>query len=138
MTARFRSLESTVLGLLFTITAVNYLDRQTLPVVAPLLREQLALSTTRYSTVVFLFLLGYTIGQTLEGKVIDRIGTRLGMFLCVTLWSVLSILHSLAGGLMSLGILRFLLGISEAGSGMIVCAVVVIVAVVPRTGTQAG
>jgi MFS transporter, ACS family, hexuronate transporter len=116
ITCRLCSIESIVVGLLFSVTAINYLDRQTLSVVAPLLGKQLSLSTTGYARVVFLFLLGYTVGQTLDGKVIDKIGTRLGMLSCVASWSVISILQSLVAGAASLGILRFLLGTAEAGN----------------------
>lgn len=107
---------SIVLILLFSVTAINYLDRQTLSVIAPILHNQISLSTTGYSHIVFMFLLGYTIGQSLDGKFIDKVGTYLGMSYCVALWSIVSVLHSLAVGVLSLGILRFLLGIAEAGN----------------------
>ena len=115
-TSRSCSRGSIVLGLLFSVTGINYLDRQTLSVVAPLLQQRLSLTTIGYSRVVFLFLLGYTIGQTVDGKIIDRIGTRLGMMYCVALWSVVSMFHSVVTGVVSLGILRFLLGGAEAGN----------------------
>ncbi|MGH9326279.1 MAG: MFS transporter [Terriglobia bacterium] len=105
-----------VLALLFSVTAINYLDRQTLSVIAPLLQKQLSFSTVGYSRIVSLFLLGYIIGQTLDGKLMDKVGTRLGMLYCVTLWSVVSMFHSLITGVVSLGVLRFLLGIAEAGN----------------------
>lgn len=115
-TPGFPSGRSIVLALLFAVTAINYLDRQTLSVVAPLFQKQLSLSTIGYSHVVFLFLLGYTLGQTLDGKFIDKVGTRLGMLYCVSLWSAVSMLHSLTTDVISLGVLRFLLGIFEAGN----------------------
>ncbi len=114
-TPTFRS-HRIVLALLFSVTAINYLDRQTLSVIAPLLQKQLSFSTIGYSRVVFLFMLGYTIGQTLDGKLMDKLGSRLGMFYCVALWSVVSMLHSLVTEVVSLGILRFFLGIAEAGN----------------------
>lgn len=105
-----------VLVLLFAVTAINYLDRQTLSVIAPLLQKRLSFSAIGYSRVVFLFLLGYTIGQTLDGRIIDKIGSRMGMFYCVALWSVVSMLHGLVTEVFSLGILRFFLGIAEGGN----------------------
>lgn len=105
-----------VLAMLFSATAINYLDRQTLSIIAPILHRQIGLTTIDYSRVVFIFLLGYTLSQTLAGKVIDSIGTRLGMLLCVALWSVVSILHGLVVGVMTLGLLRLLLGLAEAGN----------------------
>jgi MFS family permease len=54
--------------------------------------------------------------QTLAGRLIDKTGTRLGMLVCVATWSVVSMLHGLSTGVLSFGILRFLLGIAEAGN----------------------
>jgi MFS transporter, ACS family, aldohexuronate transporter len=105
-----------VLAMLFSATAINYLDRQTLSIIAPILHRQIGLTTIDYSRVVFIFLLGYTLSQTLAGKVIDSIGTGLGMLLCVALWSVVSILHGLVVGVLTLGLLRLLLGLAEAGN----------------------
>jgi len=105
-----------VLAMLFSATAINYLDRQTLSIIAPILQHQIGLSTIDYSRVVFIFLLGYTISQTLAGRIIDSIGTRVGMLLCVALWSMVSILHGLVVGVLTLGLLRLLLGLAEAGN----------------------
>ena len=84
--------------------------------VAPLLRQQLSFSAIGYAHVVFSFFLGYTIGQALDGKLIDKIGSRRGMLACVALWSVVCMFHGLAVGVVTLGILQFLLGIAEAGN----------------------
>jgi len=111
-----RGYERIVLALLFAATAVNYLDRQALSVVAPVLAKQISLSSIDYSLVIFLFLLGYTISQALAGRLIDRTGTRLGMWLCLATWSVVSMLHGLSAGVVSFGILRFFLGMAEAGN----------------------
>ncbi len=111
-----RGYQRIVLALLFAATAVNYLDRQALSVVAPVLAKQISLSAIAYSRVIFLFLLGYTISQAYAGGLIDKTGTRLGMWLCVGAWSVVSMLHGLSAGVVSFGILRFLLGMAEAGN----------------------
>ena len=104
------------MALLFSATAVNYLDRQALSVVAPVLAEQISLSSMDYSRVIFVFLFGYTISQALAGRLIDKTGARVGMWLCVATWSVVSMLHGLSVGVVSFGILRFLLGVAEAGN----------------------
>ncbi len=62
------------------------------------------------------FMIAYAIGQTVTGKMMDAIGTRLGMAVSIVGWSISIALHSLAKGLTSFGIFRFLLGISEAGN----------------------
>src|SRR5205807_7246324 len=87
-----------MIALVFFATVINYLDRQTLSVAAPALREQFHMSNQEYSRVVFAFLLAYTISNGFSGTVIDRLGTRLGYALCIAVWSAAAILHSLAPG----------------------------------------
>jgi MFS transporter, ACS family, hexuronate transporter len=100
----------------FWATVINYLDRQTLSVAAPVLREQFHMSNVEYSRVVFAFLLAYTLSNGISGPVIDRLGTKLGYALCMVWWSVAALLHGFATGGLSLGMFRFLLGIGEAGN----------------------
>jgi ACS family hexuronate transporter-like MFS transporter len=105
-----------MIALVFFATVINYLDRQTLSVAAPVLREQFHMSNQEYSRVVFAFLLAYTISNGFSGTVIDRLGTRLGYALCIAVWSAAAMLHSLATGPLFLAATRFLLGIGEAGN----------------------
>jgi len=105
-----------MIGLVFLATVINYLDRQTLSVVAPILREQFRMSHTSYSRIVFTFMLAYTIMNGISGPLLDRLGTRLGYALTIAWWSAAAALHALARGTWSLGIYRFLLGMGEAGN----------------------
>jgi ACS family hexuronate transporter-like MFS transporter len=105
-----------MISLAFAATAINYLDRQTLSVAAPVLRQQFHMSNVAYSRVVFGFLLAYTIMNGVSGPVIDRLGTRLGYALCIAWWSLAALLHAFARGALSLGLFRFLLGAGEAGN----------------------
>jgi ACS family hexuronate transporter-like MFS transporter len=105
-----------MITLAFLATMINYLDRQTLSVAAPILREQFHMSNEVYSRVVTAFLFAYTIMNGGSGPLIDRLGTRLGYGLCVLWWSLAAALHALARGPLSLGAFRFLLGIGEAGN----------------------
>ena len=100
----------------FWATVINYLDRQTLSVAAPVLREHFHMSNVDYSRVLFAFLLAYTLSNGISGPIIDRLGTKLGYALCILWWSVAALLHSFATGALSLGMFRFLLGIGEAGN----------------------
>jgi MFS transporter, ACS family, hexuronate transporter len=102
--------------LAFWATVVNYLDRQTLSVAAPVLTEEFHMSSVSYSRVVFAFLLAYTIMNGVSGPLIDRLGTRAGYGLCMFWWSASSVLHAFSNGPVSLGICRFLLGMGEAGN----------------------
>jgi ACS family hexuronate transporter-like MFS transporter len=100
----------------FLATAINYLDRQSLSVAAPLLRVQFHMSDIGYSRILFAFLLAYTVMNGLSGILIDRIGTRLGYALFVGWWSLSSLLQTFANSALSLGIFRFFLGLGEAGN----------------------
>jgi ACS family hexuronate transporter-like MFS transporter len=105
-----------MIGLAFWATVINYLDRQTLSVAAPVLRQEFHLSNVEYSRVVFAFLLAYTVMNGVSGPLIDRLGTRIGYALCMLWWSVAAILHIFSRGGWSLGAFRFLLGVGEAGN----------------------
>lgn len=103
-------------ALLLCSTTICYIDRQVLSISAPLLRTRFSMSNLGYSEVVFAFLLAYAIFSPLVGRLIDRIGTQLGLALAVIFWSIASMLHAMAIGPLSLGLFRFLLGVGEAGN----------------------
>lgn len=105
-----------IVGLLFTATLINYLDRQTLSLLAPLLRELFGMTSADYSRVVFCFLLAYMLMQAGSGRLMDRLGTRAGFALTVAFWSVTAMLHAAATSVVTLGAFRFLLGLGEAGN----------------------
>src|SRR4051794_19604350 len=77
-------------------TIINYLDRQTLSVVAPALPEQSGMSNAAYGYVLSAFMLAYTVSNGLSGPLLDRPGTRPGYALCMAWWSTAGILHALA------------------------------------------
>jgi ACS family hexuronate transporter-like MFS transporter len=101
--------------MLFLATAINYIDRQTLSILEPLLRTQFGMTSTDYSHIVNAFLASYTVMYAFGGRVMDWLGTRLGMALHVVWWSIAECLHALAKTVPQLGVCRFLLGIGEAG-----------------------
>ena len=105
-----------MIALVFLATVINYLDRQTLSVLAPVLQDQFRMSATEYSRIVFLFMLAYTIMNGLSGPIIDRIGTKAGYALTIAWWSAAEVLHTFSRGVVSLGVFRFLLGMGEAGN----------------------
>ena len=105
-----------IIGLICMLTVINYIDRQTLSVLAPTIREAFGMSNVSYARVVTTFLLGYTLSQAISGRLLDRIGTRAGFMLFVGIWTVASMLHSIAGTVVQLAALRFLLGVGEAGN----------------------
>jgi MFS transporter, ACS family, aldohexuronate transporter len=103
-------------GLLFASTVINYLDRQTLSVLAPYLKTQYQWNNQNFALIVIAFRVAYSVGQTVAGRLIDRIGTRKGLTITVIWYSIAAILTSLAGGLRSFAFFRFLLGAGESAN----------------------
>src|SRR5881275_3063508 len=95
---------------LFASTIINYLDRQTLSLLAPYLKVQYHWTNTDYALIVIAFRVAYAIGQTTLGRWMDKIGTRRGLTFTVAWYSLVSILTPLASGFYSFGFFRFLLG----------------------------
>ncbi|MBM3853928.1 MAG: MFS transporter, partial [Verrucomicrobia bacterium] len=109
-----RNLRWWIGGMLFASTVINYLDRQTLSALAPFLKQEYHWTNEDYALIVISFRVAYAIGQTVFGRLLDRIGTRLGLTITVACYSVVAMLTSLAGGLRSFMACRFLLGLGEA------------------------
>ena len=103
-------------GLLFASTVINYIDRQTLSVLAPYLKQQYGWNNQNFATIVIAFRVAYSVGQTVSGRLIDRIGTRRGLTITVIWYSIAAMLTSLAGGLRSFAFFRFLLGAGESAN----------------------
>lgn len=103
-------------GVLFLSTVVNYIDRQTLSVLAPYLKVEYEWSNTDFAWVLIAFRVAYALGQTFAGRVVDRLGTRRGLSLAVVWYSVAAMATSLAVGLRSFSAFRFALGLGEAGN----------------------
>lgn len=98
---------------LFCSTVINYINRQTLSVLAPVLTQQFHLSHTDYSKIVSAFQIAYALMWLVGGVLLDIIGTRLGLALAVVWWSVASALTGLANSVLTFGVFRFLLGMGE-------------------------
>jgi len=105
-----------MLSFAFLATVINYLNRQTLSVMAPMLLQQFRMSAASYSEVVFAFMLAYTVMNGVSGRLLDRLGTRIGYGLTIAFWSGAELLNALSSGSLSLGIFQFLLGVGEAGN----------------------
>ena len=105
-----------VCGLLFFATTVNYLDRQVLGILKPTLEKELGWNEDNYGTIVSTFQIAYALMMPIAGRLIDYLGTRLGSALAVIVWSIASMLHSLAGTPFQFQIVRFGLGLGEAAN----------------------
>jgi MFS transporter, ACS family, hexuronate transporter len=103
-------------GILFASTVINYIDRQTLSLLAPYLKQDFHWTNTDYANLVVAFRVAYCIGQTVCGRLMDRVGTKRGLTITVLWYSIVSMLTPLARGLYSFMGFRFLLGAGESGN----------------------
>jgi ACS family hexuronate transporter-like MFS transporter len=110
------SLRWSIGALLFTSTVINYLDRQTLSILAPFLKVDFHWTNTDYAAIVIAFRISYSLGQAVCGRLIDRVGTRRGITFTVAAYSLVSIFTPLARGLHSFAFFRFLLGAAESAN----------------------
>lgn len=97
-------------------TILNLIDRQTLSILAPFLRNRFQISVQEYSHIVAAFMLAYSVMYTFGGRFVDWAGERIGMAACIFWWSICTMLTALTNGAWSLGIVRFLLGLGEPGN----------------------
>ena len=105
-----------IVGLIFLATLINYIDRLTISVLAPVITRDLGLTNTEFGGILTWFLLAYTISQGLSGRFYDRVGNKRGFVCSITLWSIAAMAHAFARGLASLSVFRFVLGLGEAGN----------------------
>ena len=116
MSRPIRHLRWYIGGLLFLSTVINYIDRQTLSVLAPYLKAEYKWSNSDFALLVIAFRVAYAFGQTASGRVLDKIGTRAGLSLAVLFYSVSAMATSRAVGLKSFCGFRFLLGAGESAN----------------------
>src|SRR5258705_3368055 len=103
-------------GILFASTVINYIDRQTLSILAPFLKQDYHWTNVDYANIAIAFRSAYSVGQTAWGRLMDRVGTRRGLTISVMWYSIVSVLTSLANGLSSFALFRFLLGAGESAN----------------------
>ena len=102
-----------MVGLLCMASELNYLDRQTLSVLAQTIQDELKISTQQYSYITSSFLISYTLMYAVSGRLVDWLGTRRSFLIFVTGWSIANMLHGLARTAAHFTIFRFLLGATE-------------------------
>src|SRR5580704_17206272 len=106
----------TILALLFSITVINFIDRQTLSILAPKLKETFHFNSTEYGRIVACFQFGMMMSEFPMGILMDRLGTRFGFSFAVLWWSLATALHAFGRSVWTFGILRFWMGTGEAGN----------------------
>jgi len=111
-----RGLRWWIAALLFASTVINYIDRQTLSILARTIQDELRISDLQYSYIVQAFLAAYTLSFLVAGRVTDWLGTRVSLALFILWWSIANMLTAFSRSAISLGMFRFLLGIGEPGN----------------------
>jgi MFS transporter, ACS family, hexuronate transporter len=106
----------TICGLVFFATTVNYLDRAVISLLKTTFTEDLGWNDADYTNVEIIFKIAYAVGLLLAGRVVDKLGTKIGYALATTLWSISAVAHAAATSVFGFGVARAALGVSEAGN----------------------
>jgi MFS transporter, ACS family, hexuronate transporter len=106
----------TVCAMLFAATSINYMDRQVLSILAPTLQHSIGWTEQQYGYIVGAFQLAYALGLIAAGRMVDKLGTRLGYSIVMALWSAAAMAHSLVQSAFGFGVARFFLGLGESGN----------------------
>jgi MFS transporter, ACS family, aldohexuronate transporter len=105
-----------IVALLFLATTINYLDRQIIGLLKPILEKEFNWSETDFARIVMAFTAAYAIGLLVSGGVIDRVGTKIGYTVAIVVWSIAGMAHAMARTVTGFSIARIGLGIGEAGN----------------------
>jgi MFS transporter, ACS family, hexuronate transporter len=117
-TARVGRYRWVIVGLLFAATAINYIDRQMIGLLKPIMMDDPSLNMDErtYADIVVWFQVAYAIGYLGFGKVVDAVGARLGYAAAVVIWTIAHVAHGGAQSVTQFALARFGLGIGESGN----------------------
>lgn len=113
---KIKGLRWWIITLIGFATIINYIDRSALSIMWPAMGKELGMTDADYALILNMFMIAYAVGQSVSGKLFDKIGTRMGYVIAIFVWSMSSLLHFAVKGIGSLAIVRVTLGISEAGN----------------------
>jgi ACS family hexuronate transporter-like MFS transporter len=111
-----RNYRWTICALLFFAAVINYIDRQIIGILKPVLQTELGWDEIGYSNIVFWFQVAYAVGFIGIGRMMDKLGTRKGFTLSVGFWSLAAMAHAFAHSILTFSMARFALGLGEAGN----------------------
>ncbi|MDW3652045.1 MAG: MFS transporter [Bacteroidia bacterium] len=112
---KIKGLRWWIIGLIFIATVINYVDRTAFALLWPQMGEDLGMDKSDYAFLLNVFLATYAASKFLSGRLYDKIGTRIGFTLSIVVWSLAAGFHAIARGIVSLSVVRGLLGLGEAG-----------------------
>src|SRR5690606_30737907 len=105
-----------ICALLFFVITINYIDRQVLGVLKPMIEDDLGWSEIDYSNIVLAFQASYAVGLLVVGRLLDKVGTRIGMAVAIAVWSLAAMFHGVARGVLAFMLARVVLGLAEAAA----------------------
>lgn len=105
-----------ICALLFFATTINYIDRQVLGILAPVLQKDIGWNEIEYGYIISAFTTAYAIGLLAFGMFIDKVGTKIGYTVSLVIWSIAAMAHALAKSAFGFGAARFSLGLGESGN----------------------
>ncbi len=114
--ARTGRVRWTICAMLFVATSINYMDRQVISILKPTLQQSIGMSEVDYGYIVDAFQVAYAIGLLAAGRLVDKVGTRIGYIVIMSVWSLSAMGHALANTVMEFAVARFSLGIGESGN----------------------
>ncbi len=106
----------TICAMLFVATSINYMDRQVIAILKPTLQQSIGMTEVSYGYIVDAFQIAYALGLLGAGRLIDKLGTRVGYMLVMAVWSLSAMAHALANTALEFGFARFFLGLGESGN----------------------
>jgi MFS transporter, ACS family, hexuronate transporter len=106
----------TICAMLFVATSINYMDRQVIAILKPTLQHSIGMTELDYGYIVDAFQIAYALGLLLAGRLVDKIGARIGYMLVMAVWSLSAMGHALASTALEFGCARFCLGLGESGN----------------------
>ena len=112
---KIKGLRWWIITLIFIATVINYIDRTAFALLWPQMGEDLGMDNSDYALMLNVFMITYAASKFLSGRLYDQIGTRIGFVISIVVWSAAAAFHALARGVVSLSIVRGLLGLGEAG-----------------------
>lgn len=113
---KLKGLRWWIISLIGLATIINYIDRSTLAMMWPSISKDLGMTKNDYAIILNVFMVAYAIGQSISGRLFDKVGTRIGYVIAISVWAFSSFLHSFARGILSFSFFRVTLGLGEAGN----------------------
>jgi len=112
---KIKGLRWWIIMLIFFATVINYIDRTAFALLWPEMGKDLGMDNSDYALMLNIFMFTYAASKFISGRLYDQIGTRIGFVVSIVVWSAAAAFHALARGIVSLSLVRGLLGLGEAG-----------------------